>query len=143
MPLCLSKLQWHRTGSRWSPFRTLPVAPLWSDLGFFPNSRGNKAAANRRPMTAPTCHRRPPGNGGPPGRPFSGWRPPVGIESVSKTVWGMSQKCLLRGLRFSALKSLGSLIISMSSKLRVLLDSNTKLQPIMYRKGQWIIDRTI
>ena len=28
---------------------TLPVAPLWCDLGFFPNSRGNKAAANLRP----------------------------------------------------------------------------------------------
>ena len=41
--------QWHRTGSRWSPVRTLPVAPLWCDLGFVPNSRGNKAAANLRP----------------------------------------------------------------------------------------------
>ena len=41
---------WHRTGSRWSPVRTLSVAPLWCDLGFFPNSRGNKAAANLRPM---------------------------------------------------------------------------------------------
>ena len=41
--------QWHRTGSRWSPVRTLPVAPLWCDLGFVPNSRGNKAAANPRP----------------------------------------------------------------------------------------------
>ena len=41
--------QWHRTGSRWSPVWTLPVAPLWCDLGFFPNSRGNKAAANLRP----------------------------------------------------------------------------------------------
>ena len=38
--------QWHRTGSSWSPVRTLPVAPLWCDLGFFPYSRGNKAAAN-------------------------------------------------------------------------------------------------
>ena len=40
--------QWHITGSRWSPVRTLPVAPVWcdSDLGF---SRGNKAAANLRP----------------------------------------------------------------------------------------------
>ena len=36
--------QWHRTGSRWFPVRTLPVAPLWCDLGFVPNSRGNKAA---------------------------------------------------------------------------------------------------
>ena len=45
--------QWHRTGSRWSPVRTLSVAPLWCDLGFVPNSRGNKAAANLRP-TAPT-----------------------------------------------------------------------------------------
>ena len=41
--------QWHRTGSRWSPVRTLPVAPLWCDLGFFPNSRNNKAAAILRP----------------------------------------------------------------------------------------------
>ena len=41
--------QCHRTGSRWFPVRTLPVAPLWCDLGFFPNSRGNKAAANLRP----------------------------------------------------------------------------------------------
>ena len=41
--------QWHRTGSRWSPVRTLPVAPLWCDLGFVPNSRGIKAAANLRP----------------------------------------------------------------------------------------------
>ena len=46
--------QWHRAGSRWSPVRTLPVAPLWCDLGFVPNSRGNKAAANLRPITA--CH---------------------------------------------------------------------------------------
>ena len=38
-----------RAGSRWSPVRTLPVAPLWCDLGFVPNSRGNKAAANLRP----------------------------------------------------------------------------------------------
>ena len=38
--------QWHRTGSRWSPVRTLLVAPLWCDLGYVPNSRGNKAAAN-------------------------------------------------------------------------------------------------
>ena len=45
----LSKLatwQWHRTGSSWSPVRTLPVAPLWCDQGFVLNSRGNKAAAN-------------------------------------------------------------------------------------------------
>ena len=42
--------QWHRTGNRWYPVRTLPVAPLWCDLGFVPNSRGNKAAANVRPM---------------------------------------------------------------------------------------------
>ena len=41
--------QWHRTGSRWFPVRTLQVAPLWCDLGFVPNSRGNKAAANLRP----------------------------------------------------------------------------------------------
>ena len=41
--------EWHRIGSRWSPVRTLPVAPLWCDLGFVPNSRGNKAAANLRP----------------------------------------------------------------------------------------------
>ena len=42
--------QWHRTGSRWSPVRTLLVVPLWCDLEFFPNSRGNKAAANLRPI---------------------------------------------------------------------------------------------
>ena len=38
----------NRTGSRWSPVQTLPAAPLWCDLVltvFFPNSRGNKAAA--------------------------------------------------------------------------------------------------
>ena len=50
---CKSKLRYwlssRRTGSRWSPVRTRPVAPLWCDLGFFPNSRGNKAAANLRP----------------------------------------------------------------------------------------------
>ena len=28
--------------------------PLWCDLGFFPNSRGNKAAANLRPMLFPS-----------------------------------------------------------------------------------------
>ena len=39
------------TGSRWSPVRTLLVAPLWCDLGFVPNSRGNKAAANLRPAS--------------------------------------------------------------------------------------------
>ena len=44
--------QWHRTGSRWILVRTLPVAPLWCDLGFVPNSRGNKAAANLRPVTS-------------------------------------------------------------------------------------------
>ena len=43
--------QWHRTGSRRSPVLTLPVAPLWRDLEFFPNSRGNKAAANLSPVT--------------------------------------------------------------------------------------------
>ena len=40
---------WHRTGSSWSPIWTLPVAPLWCDLRFIPNSRGNKAAVNLRP----------------------------------------------------------------------------------------------
>ena len=25
--------QWHRIGYRWSSVRTLPVAPLWCDLG--------------------------------------------------------------------------------------------------------------
>ena len=48
--------QWHRTGSRWSPVRTLPVAPLWCDLGFVPNSRGNKAAANLRPKSNEKPH---------------------------------------------------------------------------------------
>ena len=42
--------QWHSTGSRWSPVQTLPVEPLLCDLRFVPNSRGNKAAANLRPM---------------------------------------------------------------------------------------------
>ena len=42
--------QWHRTGSRWSPVRTLPVAPLWCDLGFVQKSRGYKAAANLCPI---------------------------------------------------------------------------------------------
>ena len=28
--------QWHRIGYRWSPVRTLPVAPLWCDLGRCP-----------------------------------------------------------------------------------------------------------
>ena len=43
--------QWHRTGSCWSPvwLRTLLVAPLWCDLGFVPNSCGNRAAANLCP----------------------------------------------------------------------------------------------
>ena len=41
--------QWHRTGSSWSPVRTLPVAPLWCDWGFVTNSSGNKAAVNLRP----------------------------------------------------------------------------------------------
>ena len=44
--------QWHRTGSSWSPVRTLLVEPLWCDLGFVPNSRGNKAAANLCPRLA-------------------------------------------------------------------------------------------
>ena len=44
--------QWHRTGSSWSPVRTLPVAPLWCDLGFIQNSCGNKAAANHCPIAA-------------------------------------------------------------------------------------------
>ena len=40
--------QWHRTENSWSPVRTLPVVPLWCDLGFVQNSRGNKAAADLR-----------------------------------------------------------------------------------------------
>ena len=32
----------------------LSVAPLWCDLGFVPNSRGNKAAANPRPTRGVT-----------------------------------------------------------------------------------------
>ena len=44
--------QWHRNGSSWSPVRTPPVAPLWCDLGFVPNSLGNKAAAILRPIYA-------------------------------------------------------------------------------------------
>ena len=42
--------QWHRTGSSWSLVRTLPVAPLWCDQGFFLNSCGDKAAANLSPV---------------------------------------------------------------------------------------------
>ena len=49
--------EWHRTGSRWFQVRTLPVAPLWCDLGFVPNSRGNKAAANLRPRATMTARR--------------------------------------------------------------------------------------
>ena len=31
----ISSRTWYTvTGSRWSPVRTLPVAPLWCDLGF-------------------------------------------------------------------------------------------------------------
>ena len=45
--------QWHRIGSGWSPVWSLPLAPLQCDLGFFPNSRGNKAAANLRPTLQP------------------------------------------------------------------------------------------
>ena len=41
--------QWHSTGSHWSPVWTLLVVTLWCDLGFFPNSRGNKAAENLQP----------------------------------------------------------------------------------------------
>ena len=48
--------QWHRIGSSWSPVRTLPVAPLWCDLGFVQNSRGNKAAANLRPTKRGCCY---------------------------------------------------------------------------------------
>ena len=42
--------QWHRTGSCWSPVRTLPVVPLCCDLGFFLNSSGNKAVVNLHPI---------------------------------------------------------------------------------------------
>ena len=41
--------QWHRTGSCWFPVQTLPVALLWCDLGFVPNSGGNKTAENLSP----------------------------------------------------------------------------------------------
>ena len=47
--------QWHRAGSSWSPVQTLPVAPLWCDLGFFQNSSGNKAAANLSPLNTQSC----------------------------------------------------------------------------------------
>ena len=33
----------------YTPVRSLPVEPLWCDLGFFLNSRGNKAVTNLRP----------------------------------------------------------------------------------------------
>ena len=57
---CLS-WQWHRTGSRWSPVRTLPVAPLWSrcDLGY---SHGIKAAANLRPTKTVRARNSIPGH---------------------------------------------------------------------------------
>ena len=35
------------------------VVPLWCDLGFFPNSRGNKAAANLRPSISRVAARFP------------------------------------------------------------------------------------
>ena len=48
--------QWHRSGSSWSPVLYLPVAPLWCDLGFFPNSRGNKSCCEPPPYTYfPLC----------------------------------------------------------------------------------------
>ena len=34
---------------QYNPSVIFPVAPLWCDLGFFPNSRGYKAATNLRP----------------------------------------------------------------------------------------------
>ena len=62
-PLSSSKCpswQWHRTGSQF-PVQTLPVAPLWCDLGFFQNRRGNKAAANLRPTcSCNACRGRSP-----------------------------------------------------------------------------------
>ena len=45
--------QWHRTGSRWSPVRTLPLAPLWRDLGFVPYSRDDKASATQNLLRPP------------------------------------------------------------------------------------------
>ena len=42
-------------GSRPRRNTNLPVAPLWCDLEFFPNSRGNKAAANLRPKVEYTA----------------------------------------------------------------------------------------
>ena len=48
--------QWHRTGSSWSPVQTLPVAPLWCDLGFILNSSGNKAAVKLCPIQNFTDH---------------------------------------------------------------------------------------
>ena len=64
-------LSWHRTGSRWSPVRTLPVTPLWCDLGFFPNSRGIKSCGDpppwqcltgRQPQIRPAYQPRPSGS---------------------------------------------------------------------------------
>ena len=52
--MCFPSWQWQRTGSSWSPVLTLPYRwrPCqWCDLGFFPNSRGNKAAA--KPLLQP------------------------------------------------------------------------------------------
>ena len=49
--------QWHRIASRWFSDRTLPVAPLWCDLGIVPNSLGNKTAENPRPTVTVTIAR--------------------------------------------------------------------------------------
>ena len=42
--------QWHRTWSSWSPVWTLQEESLCCDLGFVPNSSGNKAAVNLCPI---------------------------------------------------------------------------------------------
>ena len=75
--------QWHRTGSRWSPVRTLPVAaPLWFDLGFVPNSRGNKAAANPHPKSRPKWSSTEPGPG-----PTAVWAGPMSRRLVTAAGW--------------------------------------------------------
>ena len=48
--------QWHRTGSSWSPVRTVPVAPVWGDLGFFPKGRGSKATTTTIREQCPRPH---------------------------------------------------------------------------------------
>ena len=42
--------QWHRTGSRWSPVRTLPVAPLWYSSRTVVEIKLRRTSALQAPM---------------------------------------------------------------------------------------------